>query len=223
MTKRFGLTAITTIILISAPMTCSWAACNSLDDSATFKNKFACPVSGGGQVRGPDDCASTGGRFSSTRGTGHLHHALDINTAEGTGVLATKPGRVAVAAANWDVNGGSTVIIDHEDGDYTIYMHLKDVQASPGDCVRPGDSIGSVGYTGNASCLKDKGLTAHLHFAIVRAAAIGLADGSGPISAALKNADDWLALSPEFFGNDNLDLGIKDPQPILGNVSGCLN
>ncbi len=96
------------------------------------------------------------------------------------------------------------------------------MKATKGACVKPGDLIGTVGYTGNGSCLKGKGLIAHLHFAVIRAAQIGLADGGKPIATAVKNGNDWLELAKEVFPGDNLDLGIKDPEPILKNVAGCL-
>lgn len=144
-----------------------------------------------------------------------------MNAAEGTVVVATKPGRVAVAANNWG-NMGHVVIIDHEDGDYSVYGHLADIKTTKGTCLQAGTAIGSVGYSGNAQCLKDNGLGPHLHFAVVRAAATGLADAGKPISTAVENAGDWLELAPEYFGNDNLDLGIKNPKVLLQNVSGCL-
>ena len=117
---------------------------------------------------------------------------------------------------------GNAVIIDHEDGDYSVYGHLAQLGVEKGACVKAGDVVGTVGFTGNAQCLKDKGLSSHLHFAVIRAAKIGLADDGKPIATATKNADDWLALGKEVFPGDNLDLGIKDPQILLQNVAGCL-
>lgn len=189
--------------------------------SPSGRDTFACPVAGGGVSRGPDQCAAEGGRVRSNRGSGHYHNALDINAAEGTNVLATKAGKVAVAAANWGAMG-NVVIIDHEDGDYSVYGHLKSLAVQPGDCVTAGKLVGTVGYTGNATCLKDKGLTAHLHFAVIRAAKIGLADGSGPIAAAVKNGNDWIEISREFLGNDVLDVGVKDPEQLLKRSPACL-
>jgi murein DD-endopeptidase MepM/ murein hydrolase activator NlpD len=127
---------------------------------------------------------------------------------------------VAVAQPKWDEYGGSTIIIDHEDGDYTVYMHLKAVKVNKGFCVKAGDIIGSVGFTGNSACLKVHGILPNLHFAIIRAQNPGLADNAHPISRALKNAKEMPA--PGLFENESFDLGIMDPEPILENISGCL-
>jgi murein DD-endopeptidase MepM/ murein hydrolase activator NlpD len=197
------------------------AGCAAFDDVGKFKNTFVCPVKDGGTIRSGDACAKDGGTFKAGRGTSKYHNALDINSTEGTSVLAAKPGKVAVASENWG-GMGTTVIIDHEDGDYSIYGHLKTLTVKKGACVSAGDVVGTVGYTGNADCLKTKSLPPHLHFGIVRAAKSGLADGTGPIAAATKNSEDWLQLGREIFPGDNLDLGVKDPEPILRNLAGCL-
>ncbi|WP_338834458.1 M23 family metallopeptidase [Bradyrhizobium septentrionale] len=197
------------------------APCNTSAELAPLRNKYICPVVGGGAVRkDPDACASTGGRLKSARKNGKPHNALDINATEGTAVVASKPGRVDIAG-DWGAMG-KTVIIDHGDGDYSIYGHLKSVSASKGSCVKAGDSLGAVGYTGNGQCLKDHNLTAHLHFAILRTAKLDLAKESGPIAAAIKNAEDWMEISQEYFGGDMLDLGVKDPEVMLQNAAGCL-
>ncbi|WP_134500728.1 M23 family metallopeptidase [Microvirga pakistanensis] len=197
-------------------------ACATLDDMGKFKNTFVCPVKSGAKIRPSDACAPNGGgSFRAGREGNRYHNALDMNAAEKTDVLATKPGKIAVADANFG-KMGAAVIIDHEDGDYSVYGHLNEVKAKKGACVKAGDLIGTVGFTGNGVCLKEKGLSAHLHFAVIRAAQMGLADVDKPIGSAVKNGNDWLELAKEIFPGDNLDLGIKDPELILTNVAGCL-
>jgi murein DD-endopeptidase MepM/ murein hydrolase activator NlpD len=197
-------------------------SCTKLEDIGKYKNAFVCPVSGGAKVRPSDACAPNGGgSFHAGREGNRYHNALDLNAAEKTDVVAAKPGKVAVANASFG-KMGATVIVDHEDGDYTVYGHLNEVRAKQGACVKPGDLIGTVGYTGNGACLKEKGLSAHLHFAVIRAAQMGLADGGKPIETAVRNGNDWLELAKEVFPGDTLDLGIKDPEPILKNLAGCL-
>ncbi|MDP4026446.1 M23 family metallopeptidase [Methylobacterium sp. NEAU 140] len=226
--RRFALMTAASFLL-SAGVALA-RSCTGVEEIGRYKNRFACPVNGGATVRPPDACAPKGGgSFQAGRAGNHFHNALDMNAPEKTAVLATKPGKVAIARANWQPTGmGSAVIIDHEDGDYSIYGHLDQVKVTEGACVKPGDVVGTVGFTGNASCLVEKGLGAHLHFAIIRAAAIGLADpdklvrGEAPIAKAVKNGNDWLELGKEVFPGDILDLGIKDPEPILKNVAGCL-
>lgn len=226
---------LTVILMCGVGLSEAVAACRTdTDELIGGKNRFSCPISlvpplsTAGTVRGPDGCAKEGGQFHSNRNGGKQHNALDINSSVGTAVLAAKPGKVAVST-DWDPkkkgeNMGEVVIIDHEDGDYTVYGHLDARSVKKGACVKAGDAIGTVGYSGNAGCLLTKNLPPHLHFVVIRAAQSGMADKpNGPMAAAIKNADDWLEFGADFWGNDMVDLGIKDPEPILQNVSLCIS
>lgn len=225
-------TAISFLILFPAE---AMSACvGDVNTLISGKNRFACPLvlvpplTSAGTVRESDACAREGGRMTSNRGQSKKHNALDINSAEGATEVAAMPGMVAVSA-DWDPNNegknmGQVIIIDHEDGDYTVYGHLQARSVSRGSCVSAGDAIGTVGFTGNGECLRRNGLPAHLHFAVIRAVKAGLADANtGPIAAAVKNANDWLEFGADFWGNDVVDLGIKDPERILLNLSGCIS
>lgn len=57
---------------------------------------------------------------------------------------------------------GNFVIIDHENGEFSIYCHLQDgsIKVKPGDKVHKGMIIARVGNTGNSSA-------PHLHFQIM--------------------------------------------------------
>lgn len=147
---------------------------------------FKCPLDGQPPVRQSDSEASEGGRFNSKRGADHIHGALDLNSKEGVTVKAALAGKIGVADPSWGAMGG-TVIIDHQEGAYTIYGHLATVTVKDGAIVKTGDKIGTVGYTGNAAALKAKGLPAHLHFALVQAGQTGLADVGKP----LRKMKDW--------------------------------
>src|SRR5882672_5354884 len=81
---------------------------------------YRCPLAGSPAIRGSDTVATTGGRFDSGRGSGRKHGALDLNSSEGTDVFAVHAGRVAVAEGGWGVLG-NTVILDHGDGEYSVY------------------------------------------------------------------------------------------------------
>jgi len=221
--RRLPGLIVVALIFFAGMRAAAAQSCVSLGDLGKFKNKFVCPVKGGAAVRSSDACAPNGGgTFKARRQGGKLHNALDMNAPEGTDVVASKPGKVAVAEPRFG-DMGSTVIIDHEDGDYSVYGHLAVIKSRKGACVTAGELIGSVGYTGNAQCLKDNKLSSHLHFAIIRATKSGLADAGRPIEKAIKSSNDWLEIGKEFFPGDNLDLGIKDPQVILGNAKGCLH
>ena len=54
---------------------------------------------------------------------------------------------------------GNYVVIDHRNGEYSVYAHLKKgtVAVSPGQRVNTGDVLGLCGNSGNSS-------EAHLHF-----------------------------------------------------------
>lgn len=147
---------------------------------------FGCPLDGSPPIRQADSDASEGGRFNSKRKLDGMHGALDLNSSEGTTVKAALDGKAAVADSAWGKMGG-TIIIDHGAGAYTVYGHLASVKVTEGAKVQKGQAIGTVGYTGNASALKAKGLPPHLHFALVQAGQTGLADKGKP----LRRMKDW--------------------------------
>ncbi|NWF76612.1 MAG: M23 family metallopeptidase [Nitrospirae bacterium] len=55
--------------------------------------------------------------------------------------------------------GGKTIIIDHGDGIYTIYMHLSKYNVKLHEIVPKGFIIGYVGFTGRST-------GPHLHFGV---------------------------------------------------------
>lgn len=86
-----------------------------------------------------------------------LHRGLDIKGREGEGVKSSNTGRIILAEGLFF--GGNTIIIDHGQGIFTIYMHLSGFNARSGDIVSKGDVIGYVGSSGRAS-------GSHLHFGV---------------------------------------------------------
>ena len=86
-----------------------------------------------------------------------IHRGLDIRGKEGETIRASNHGRVVLAEDLFF--GGNTVIIDHGQGIYTIYMHLSKMNVQPGNLVTKGDSIGLVGASGRAT-------GPHLHFGV---------------------------------------------------------
>ena len=86
-----------------------------------------------------------------------LHRGLDIKGKEGEAVKASNRGRVVLAEELFF--GGNTIILDHGQGIYTIYMHLSKFSVKPGYVVSRGEIIGSVGSSGRAS-------GPHLHFGV---------------------------------------------------------
>jgi murein DD-endopeptidase MepM/ murein hydrolase activator NlpD len=99
--------------------------------------------------------------FEEPRGS-RRHEALDILAPRGTPVVAADEGRVAKLFTS--KQGGLTVYqFDRVEKHAYYYAHLDRYAEGlkEGEYLRAGDSVGSVGTTGNAP--KD---TPHLHFAI---------------------------------------------------------
>jgi len=86
-----------------------------------------------------------------------VHRGADLKGKRGEKIRAANYGRVVLAEELFF--GGNTLIIDHGDGIYTIYMHLERFAANFGDMVAKGDVIGYVGSTGRAS-------GPHLHLSV---------------------------------------------------------
>ncbi len=78
-----------------------------------------------------------------------LHNGLDL--AAPTGTLVIAPGRGRIAMAESRIVTGNTVVIEHQPGVYSLYYHLDRLDVAPGDLVRQGDVIGTVGSTGLAT------------------------------------------------------------------------
>ena len=135
-------------------LSCSALVLSAFGGAGAQRGDYKCPLAGSPEIRGADTVASTGGRFDSARGNGHKHGALDLNSSEGADVFAVRAGQAAVASSDWGVLGG-TVIIDHGDGEYSVYAHLSDISVAQGAKVNAGDKVGAVGYTGNAAALRD--------------------------------------------------------------------
>ncbi|MDW8245999.1 MAG: M23 family metallopeptidase [Sandaracinaceae bacterium] len=86
----------------------------------------------------------------------HLHQGIDILAPQGTPVLAAADG-VVVYSHNRIRGYGTTVILVHPDGSVTLYAHCRESHVVPGQNVRKGEIIATVGQTGLAQ-------GPHLHF-----------------------------------------------------------
>ena len=84
-----------------------------------------------------------------------VHKGVDIRGREGDNVEASNGGKVVLAEELFF--GGNTIILDHGQGIYTIYMHLSGFNVKLGDYVEKADTIGFVGSSGRAT-------GPHLHF-----------------------------------------------------------
>jgi murein DD-endopeptidase MepM/ murein hydrolase activator NlpD len=188
-TLRLALVASTAIAL-------------ALTAEQTAAAQYVCPLKGSPQIRPGDAVAGSGGGFDATRGGGRQHGALDLNSTEGAPVYAAHGGIAALSADGWGPFG-STIILDHGDGTYTLYAHLSARTVHENDSVSAGEQIGSVGYSGNAAPLQAKGLPPHLHFAVIQATKSGLAGPGGPLRRMRTLDDSWESPGAEFTGPVN--------------------
>lgn len=78
------------------------------------------------------------------------HFGVDIAAPAGTPIRAPAPARVALAAPDYYLEGGLT-ILDHGHGVTTCYLHQSRQLVKVGDTVARGQTIGAVGMTGRAT------------------------------------------------------------------------
>lgn len=83
------------------------------------------------------------------------HPGIDFAAEEGAEVYAVAGG--IVTAADYDVEKGNYVVLDHGGGLETEYQHMKSLLVSAGQSVVQGQVLGYVGSTGNST-------GPHLHF-----------------------------------------------------------
>lgn len=115
---------------------------------------LAFPVAGG-------TARSVRSVFGDERDAGRRRHeGVDIFAARGTPVLAASSGVVTRVGEN--TLGGRVVwVLDVSRGLTQYYAHLQDQAVRPGQFVAAGDTLGTVGTTGNARTTPP-----HLHFGI---------------------------------------------------------
>lgn len=99
-----------------------------------------------------------GWRVNPFTGGREFHTGLDIaGTGYGSPIYASNNGTVIVSARHYSY--GNYIIINHNNGYYTLYAHMSKRKKSVGDVVERGDIIGLVGQTGSAT-------GPHLHFEV---------------------------------------------------------
>lgn len=130
--------------------------------TATLEPTLAFPVHGGSS-------ASVQSYFGDARDGGRrAHHGIDIFAPRGTPVIAATAGRVR--SVRTTPVGGRVVWLSDTDRRQSIYYaHLEEQLVDRGMEVRPGDTLGLVGNSGNA-----RSTPPHLHFGIYRR-------GHGPV------------------------------------------
>lgn len=87
-----------------------------------------------------------------------FHHGLDIAAPRGTEVKVARSG--IVEFAGWLNIYGRTVIVNHGNGNQTLYAHNNQTLVKEGDQVVAGQAVATIGSTGNAT-------GPHVHFEII--------------------------------------------------------
>ena len=98
-----------------------------------------------------------GYRIHPITGKPHSHTGIDIPAPGGTSILAAKSGQVVTSAYHYSY--GNYVVIDHGNGNSTLYAHMSSRAVSEGQMVTQGQVIGYVGTTGSST-------GNHLHFEV---------------------------------------------------------
>lgn len=90
---------------------------------------------------------------------GRMHDGIDISgTGHGSPIYATNNGVVAkVGYGHYSM--GNYVYINHNNGYYSVYMHMSSIKVREGQIVARGQTIGGMGSTGRST-------GTHLHFSI---------------------------------------------------------
>ncbi len=116
-----------------------------------FKEPFGLPLYDNRKISSP---------FGEVRQTGDekiTHYGTDFVMPKGSAVAAINAG--VIASSYLDPIYGNTVIVDHGQGIYSVYMHLDSMKVKKGDVIKKGQLIGRLGETGLASA-------PHLHLSI---------------------------------------------------------
>lgn len=88
------------------------------------------------------------------------HSGVDLAAGAGASVVAPADGIVTLAPPPRFSLEGNLVIVDHGMGLSSAFLHLSSAAVRPGQVVRQGERIGTVGATGRAT-------GPHLHWSLV--------------------------------------------------------
>ncbi len=98
-----------------------------------------------------------GNRLHPVYGYYRWHAGIDIGASYGTNIYAADGG--SVVTSQYSSSYGNYVMIDHGNGNYTLYAHMSQRLVDVGDAVTKGSVIGLVGSTGVST-------GPHIHFEI---------------------------------------------------------
>lgn len=104
--------------------------------------------------------ASVGSKMNPFYKVNLQHNGLDLIAPSGEPVYAVADGVVKEVVRSRK-GSGNVIVIDHENGYFTRYAHLEDIETARGRRVRRGTRIGHVGVSGNS-------FAPHLHYEVLK-------------------------------------------------------
>jgi murein DD-endopeptidase MepM/ murein hydrolase activator NlpD len=116
-----------------------------------WDGSFGLPLSNNKKITSPY------GEIRQTGDTEIRHLGVDFGANLGAAVGAINGGRVV--KAYYDTVYGNSVILDHGQGIYSLYLHLQKMKVKEGDLVKKGQVLGTVGKSGYATA-------PHLHLSL---------------------------------------------------------
>lgn len=130
-----------------------------------FKLPGSGVLSGAGRVIAMQACPASGPRsfsndWGAPRGGGRRRHkGTDVFSAMGSPAGAVVSGRISRLSSGG--NGGMMLYLKGNDGNEYFYAHMSSFKSSVGQSVSAGQTIATVGNSGNA-----RGGAPHIHFEI---------------------------------------------------------
>ncbi len=102
--------------------------------------------------------SSYGNRSNPITSEKELHKGMDFAAKKGTGIVAAAAGKVILVKNS--ASYGKYIKVDHGGGLVTLYAHCNSIIKKEGDTVRKGETIATVGSTGQST-------GNHLHFEVI--------------------------------------------------------
>ncbi|MBO5725572.1 MAG: M23 family metallopeptidase [Clostridia bacterium] len=115
-------------------------------------NSLKMPVSGATLT------SSYGNRSNPFTSEKELHKGMDFAAKKGTGIVSAAAGKVILVKNS--ASYGKYIKVDHGSGLVTLYAHCNSIIKKEGDIVRKGETIATVGSTGQST-------GNHLHFEVI--------------------------------------------------------
>ena len=126
------------------------------------------PAPGNFKINDADKRGEGEGEFGTARSNrSGKHSGLDIQGKVGDPIEPFAAGKVVYAGQA--TGYGNTVVIDHGNGQRTLYAHLDKINVENGQAVTPDTKIATMGRSGNTPSTGDT----HLHFEIRTGARTG--------------------------------------------------